>query len=113
LPPQSKINYLMQGSNRPLQHLLHSTLAGFSFCCEFTSLRKLCKNAGPTIFLSQTSMSLCLFQCWAVLESWPGSRPGSHMRPVDIVDCQNPIENRPSVLTRTRSDCENQIFFVF
>lgn len=75
-----KKKYSMEGSKRPLQNLLHSTLAGVSFCCAFTSLRKLCKNAGPTIFLSQTSMSLCLFQCWAVLESWPGSRPGSHMR---------------------------------
>jgi hypothetical protein len=80
LPTQSKINYLMQGSKRPLQHLLHSTVARVSFCCAFTSLIKLCKNAGPTIFLSQTSMSFCLFQCGAIFESWPGSPPSSHMR---------------------------------
>jgi hypothetical protein len=79
---------------------------------------------------------LCIYQCLAVLESWPGSRPGSRRETrltwlivrtgwrtdlrfsqwelVDMVDCENGMENRPPVLTWTRTSWKNQFsYFLF
>jgi len=55
------------------------------------------------------------YRCWAVLKCWPGSQPGSHNENqfTPFLKCENRNENRPQVLTWSRTGSKNVYIYIF